>query len=532
MPHELVTDHLLTLMILVPVIAAVALLATEAFGGVPGIAWRTVGLASAVLNALLGVLLFAAFDPTRPGYAQLDYAPWLPRLGVNYFVGIDGISLPLVLLTTLLVPVAMLASWRQVTHGPRAFVFFLLVLESAAVGAFSSLNLFQFYVYLEAMLVPIYFLVGGWGEGRRSEAALRFVLCALPGSVLMLVAMAIVAHLGFAQTGVWTFDLVHSPFARGPGLLEVEVANTGVWWQTQSWLFAAFALAFAVRIPLVPFHGWLADAEVEAPTTGSVLLAGVVLHVAAYGLLRFALPLFPMAAAAATPLVSSLAVAGIVYGCLLALAQEDLKRMVAYASLAQLGLVVLGLFAGNLQGMNGGVLHMINHGLCTAALFVLVGMLVERRGTRDLGALGGIARPMPVFAFFFALVAFASIGLPPLAGFVSELLILLGAFRTSPVHAVLASFGVVLSGLYVAWMLRRTLLGPVDNPENRKLIDLDWRETGLLLALCVPIVAIGVHPSPLLRRIEPAVSDLLQQIETRRSAVAEALPRDLEEVLP
>ncbi len=528
MSFELVTDHLLTWMILVPATASLALLATEAFGGLPQIAWRVVGLASALVNMGLGILVYANFDPTHTGFHLVDYAPWIVEYGIHYYVGVDGISLPLVLLTVFLVPVSMCASWKQIERSPRAFVFFLLVLESAMVGVFSSLNLFQFYFYLEVTLVPMYFLIGVWGEGRRGEAAVRFFIFSTLGSVLLLLAISTVAYLGFVQTGIWTFDLVSSPWGEAPGLLEIEIATSAVsasmsdvgravpWWQTQYWLFTAFALAFAIRVPLVPFHGWLPDAQVEAPTVVSVLLAGIVVKFGAYGFLRFALPLFPVAALDWTPAILTLSVAGILYGSLVALVQQDLKRLVAYASLAQMGFVVLGIFAKNLQGLNGSVLQMVNHGLSTGALFILVGMLEDRRGTREISELGGIARSMPVFAFFFVLVGLSSIGMPLLNGFVGEFLVLLGAFRASPAHAVAATTGGVFAAIYMLWMLRRVLLGPVEKAENRKLIDLDWREKGVLLALCIPIVAIGVYPSPLLRRIEPSASDLLQQIETRQ----------------
>ena len=522
MSFDLVTNHLLTWMILVPAIVSLALLATEGFGGVPAVAWRVVGLAASLVELALGGLLFANFDPRRTGFQLVDYAPWLPEYGIHYYVGVDGIGLPLVLLTSLLVPVAMVASWNQIARAPRAFVFFLLVLESSMVGAFASLNLFQFYVYAEVMLVPMYFLVGVWGQTRRREAALRFLVFSMLGSALLLVSSLALAYLGFDQNGVWSFDLVPSPWGETPGLLDVVVATTGPWWQTQFWLFGAFALAFAIRIPLVPFHVASVAAQVEAPPAASVLLAGVLTKVGAYGLLRYALPLFPTAAAEWTPFLLTLCVVGVLYAALLALVQRDLKRLVAYASLAQLGFVVLGVLSMNLQGMNGSVMQMVNHGLSTAALFVLVGMLEERRGTRDLLELGGVARPMPIFACLLVVAALSLIGTPPLNGFVGDFLVLLGVYRVSPVHAVWASVGVVCAGLTMLWMLRSVLLGPIEHGENRKLIDLDWREKTAVLALCIPIVAIGVYPSPLLRRIEPSVSDLLQQIETRRSIVDDA----------
>ena len=298
----------------------------------------------------------------------------------------------------------------------------------------------------------------------------------------------------------------------------------GKWWQTQFWLFGAFALAFAIKVPMVPLHTWLPDAHVEAPTAGSVVLAGVLLKMGTYGFLRFALPLFPAAVADWTPTVLVLSVIGIVYGSLVAMVQEDIKKLVAYSSVAHLGFVMLGMFALNVQGATGSVLQMINHGLSTGALFLLVGMLYERRHTRLVTAFGGVAKPMPVFAFFFGLVTMSSIGLPMLNGFVGEFLILLGAFLAHPWYAVVAASGVVLAAAYMLWMFRRVMFGPVDNPENRKLIDLDWRETIVLVSISIPIVWIGVNPDPLLRRIEPSVSALLQDVHARAAIAAPAPP--------
>jgi len=521
MPFDVITDHLITWMVLVPAITALALLATEGFGGLPRAAWRFMGLVSTTATLWLGVLLFSRFEPTRTGFQLVDYVPWIPEFGIHYYVGVDGISLPLVLLTAFLVPVALLASRRQIEHSHRSFVFFTLLLESSLLGALTSLNLFQFYGYWAGMLVPLCFIIGVWGGEARAHAAVKFAVMTALGSLLMLLAMLVVCHLGYLQTGIWTFDLAAPPWGHTPGLLEVEIATGGIWWQTQHWLFAGFALAFAIMVPLVPFHTWLPDAHVEAPTAGAVLLSGVLLKLGAYGFLRFALPLFPVAAVEWTPVILTLAAVGIVYASLLALVQSDIKRLVAYASIAHLGFVMLGIFALNLQGMNGGVLQMTSHGLFSGGLFLLVGMLEERLGTRQLEELGGIARPMPIYAFFFVLIGFASIGLPVLAGFVGEFLILLGAFRASPWHAVAATLGVLLSTLYMILLVRRLLFGPVANAEIRKLIDLDWREKGMLVALCIPIVVIGVYPAPLLRRIEPSVSDLLQQVEIRQNIVVE-----------
>jgi NADH-quinone oxidoreductase subunit M len=315
--------------------------------------------------------------------------------------------------------------------------------------------------------------------------------------------------------GVYNFDLVAAPGSDLPGLLETLIPTTGVWWQTQYWLFGAFALAFAVKVPMVPLHTWLPDAHVEAPTAGSVVLAGVLLKMGTYGFLRFALPLFPAAIADWTPLLMTLSVIGIIYGSLVAMVQEDIKKLVAYSSVAHLGFVMLGIFALNVQGATGSVLQMVNHGLSTGALFILVGMLYERRHTRLIAEFGGVAKPMPVYAFFFGLVTMSSIGLPMLNGFVGEFLILVGAFLAAPWMAVFATSGVVLAAAYMLWMFRRVMFGPVDNPENRKLIDLNWREKAVLIAMSLPIVWIGLYPDPFLRRIEPSVSALLQDVKAR-----------------
>jgi NADH-quinone oxidoreductase subunit M len=331
----------------------------------------------------------------------------------------------------------------------------------------------------------------------------------------MLVALLVVYYLFYEQTGELNFDLVPAPGQGGPALIDTLIPVTGeaAWWRTQSWLFAAFALAFAIKVPMVPFHTWLPDAHVEAPTAGSVVLAGVLLKMGTYGFVRFALPFFPEAAVEFAPAILVLSVVGIVYGSLVAMVQADIKKLVAYSSVAHLGFVMLGMFAFNVQGLNGSVLQMVNHGLSTGALFLLVGMLYERRHTRQIADFGGVAKPMPIFAFFFGLVVMSSIGLPMLNGFVGEFLILLGAFLAEPVYAVIATSGVVLAAGYMLWMFRRVMFGPVENPENRGLIDLNLREKVVMLAIAVPIVWIGVYPDTFLRRIEPSVLELLRYVD-------------------
>ncbi len=536
-------DQLLTIVTFLPLLTGLVLLATGIAArmlgarGLPDSIWRAAGFASSLVTFVISIGLFTGFDPTETDYQFVQHVPWIADYGIHYYVGIDGISLLLVLLTTFLMPITLLASWHDITKSMKSYVFFMLFLETGMLGAFVSLNLFLFYVFWELMLVPMYFIIGIWGGPRRIYAAVKFFLFTMVGSLLMLIALLIVYTLFKQQTGMLTFDFVAPPGSNVPALLDTVIPVAGTWWQTQFWLFGAFALAFAIKVPMVPLHTWLPDAHVEAPTAGSVVLAGVLLKMGTYGFLRFALPLFPAAVADWTPTMLVLSVIGIVYGSLVAMVQEDIKKLVAYSSVAHLGFVMLGMFALNVQGASGSVLQMINHGLSTGALFLLVGMLYERRHTRLVTAFGGVAKPMPVYAFFFGLVTMSSIGLPMLNGFVGEFLILLGIFLVHPWYGVIATSGVVLAAAYMLWMFRRVMFGPVDNPENRKLIDLDWREKAVLIAISIPIVWIGVHPDPLLRRVEPSVSTLLQDVHARAAianapATAPALARIGGEELP
>jgi NADH-quinone oxidoreductase subunit M len=517
----LLDNRLLTIVTFLPLATGIVLLFLRSL---PEAAWKVAALASTALTFLLSVLLWAGYDATRPGYQFVEYATWLPAWGVHYFVGIDGMSLLLVVLTTFLMPLVLLAAWKDVGKQVRTFVFMNLFLETGMLGAFVSLNVFQFYVFWEVMLVPMYFIIGIWGGERRVYAAVKFFLFTMVGSLLMLVAILVLYVLHQQQFGVVSFDLVRPPSGGAPGLLDtvVPLAGQAVWWKTQPWLFAAFALAFGIKVPMVPFHTWLPDAHVEAPTAGSVILAGVLLKMGTYGFVRFALPLFPNAAAEFAPLIFGLALAGILYGALVAMVQADVKKLVAYSSVAHLGFVMLGIFALNEEGLEGSILQMVNHGLSTGALFMLVGMIYLRRHTRAIAAFGGIAKPMPVFALLFGVVAMSSIGLPGLNGFVGEFLILAGAFAASPWVATPATFGVVLAAAYLLWAYRRVFFGPVEEPENRSLIDLDWRERFVLLAMLVPIVWIGVYPNPFLRRLDASVGDLLHLMEQKKVAALEA----------
>ena len=518
-------QYLLTIITFFPLLTALGLMGTSILAsllgvnGLPAALWKPIALASSILTFLLSLRMFAVFDPLETDFQLVEHVPWIPEYGIHYFVGIDGISLLLVLLTTFLMPVVLLASWNDVSKSLRSYLFFMLGLETGMLGAFVSLNLFQFYVFWETMLVPMYFIIGIWGGPRRVYAAVKFFLFTMVGSLLMLLAMLVLYYLSFEQTGTLDFDLVPPPGSVTGGLLQTVVPVDGIWWQTQGWLFFAFALAFAIKVPMVPLHTWLPDAHVEAPTAGSVVLAGVLLKMGTYGFLRFAIPLFPVAAVDFTPWIMALSVIGIIYGSLVAMVQSDIKKLVAYSSVAHLGFVMLGIFALNVHGLTGGVLQMVNHGLSTGALFLLVGMLYERRHTREIADFGGIARPMPVFAACFGIVTMSSIGLPMLNGFVGEFLILIGVYLAAPIFAIIATSGVVLSAVYMLWMFRRVVFGPVDNPENRGLIDLGLREKIVMIAMIIPIIWIGVYPKPLLRRIEPSVIELIRQLETRGGVV-------------
>ena len=524
---------LLSVVTFLPLVAALLLLASGR--ALPLFVWRATATAASIATFVLAMSLAVGYDPVDGGYQFVERLEWIPEFGIHYFVGIDGISLALVMLTTFLMPLVLIATVRDVEKSSRSYIFFMLFLETGLLGAFVSLNLFVFYIFWEVMLVPMYFLIGIWGGPRRVHAAIKFFLFTMLGSMLMFVALLVVYRLNFEQSGgMLNFDWVALPGSPTLGILDTRIPLAGAaeWWKTQPFLFAAFAVAFAVKVPMVPFHTWLPDAHVEAPTGASVVLAGVLLKLGAYGFLRFALPLFPDAAIAATPIMLGLAVAGIVWGSLIAMVQRDIKRLVAYSSVAHLGFVMLGVFAFNSQGVSGAVIQMVSHGLSTGALFILIGYLYRRRHTRNVEDFGGIARPMPVFAAMFGTVMLASIGLPGLSGFVGEFLILIGTFTNSPWIAALACSGIVLSAAYMLLMYRRVMLGPVENPENRGLIELDWRERAVVAALIAPILWIGVYPNSALRRIEPAAVATLRIIDERmQTAQPEDQDSDNEENL-
>ena len=487
----------LTLLLAIPVIGAAVLLCLprRQSAGLFTVALITGGIAF-----LWSLKILGRFDGSNGEMQLIERVSWMPAVGIEYILGIDGISIFLVLLTTLLMPLALLASW-SVRDKVKEYLIFMLLLETGMLGAFLALDLVLFYVFWEVMLVPMYFLIGVWGGSRRIYAAVKFVLFTMAGSLLMLVAIIYLATRHAQTTQVLTFNLLHLYDAHLP----VE---------QQFWLFLAFALSFAIKVPLFPFHTWLPDAHVEAPTAGSVILAGVLLKLGTYGFLRFAMPLFPDAAIALMPYLIALSVIGIVYGALVAMMQSDIKKLVAYSSVSHLGFVMLGLCALNIQGVQGSIYQMLNHGLSTGALFLMVGMIYDRRHTRLIADFGGLWQQMPMFSVLLLVVAFSSVGLPGLNGFVGEFLILLGAFRVTPRWTALAATGVILGAIYMLWMLRRVIFGPLDNPENQKLQDLNGRELLILAPMIFLIVYMGVYPQPFLSRMQPAVELNLKRIFT------------------
>jgi NADH-quinone oxidoreductase subunit M len=460
---------------------------------------KRMALITSALTFLISLIPFCMFDPSTAAMQFFERYDWIPALGISYEVGVDGISLLLIVLTTFLTPLTLLASWDSIHARTREFMICMLFLESGMVGVFAAIDLFLFYVFWEATLIPMYFLIGVWGGPRRIYAAVKFILYTMAGSLLMLVAILALYFLHRQATGDATFNLFQ--------LLQLELPLS-----MQRWLFLAFFLAFAIKVPLFPFHTWLPDAHVEAPTAGSVILAGVLLKMGTYGFVRFCLPLFPEASVVATPIIALLAVVGIIYGALMALVQTDIKKLVAYSSVSHLGFVMLGIFAFNSQGLDGAVLQMVNHGLSTGALFLLVGMLYDRRHTREIGDFGGVTKVMPMFAAFFLVVSLSSIGLPGLNGFVGEFLVLLGAFQTIPIFAIIGALGVILAAVYMLWMYQRVMFGEVTHAVNKQLTDLTLREVVVLVPVVLVIVWIGLYPQPFLRRMEASTRAIVERV--------------------
>jgi NADH-quinone oxidoreductase subunit M len=492
---------LLSLSVVLPILGAVLLLLIPNSDGRRDGVIRSLALAISTAVFVVTLAIWARFDAASAEFQLVERYPWIPAFGIDYYVGIDGISLLLVVLTGFLTPVAFLSAWESVERKVKEFSIFLLLLEAAMIGVFLSLDLFLFYVFWDAMLVPMYFLIGIWGYDERIYAAVKFMLYTMAGSVLMLIAILGLAYLHSVANGSYTFDLLK--------LYELEIDP-----QTQFWFFLAFAIAFAIKVPLFPFHTWLPDAHVQAPTAGSVILAGVLLKMGTYGLVRFAFPLFPEAAAYFAPWLALLAVVGIIYGALVAMVQPDMKKLVAYSSVSHLGFVVLGICAMNVQGIQGAVYQMLAHGVSTGGLFLLVGMLSDRRHTRLISEFGGLKNVMPKLTAAFLLITLSSIGLPGLNGFIGEFLIMLGAFRWDPRFVVAAGLGVILSAVYMLWMFQRVYYGEVTHEENARLPDLRRHEWPAVVPLVAIAIFMGVFPTVFLKPMEPAVTRIVERMQS------------------
>lgn len=500
-------DHLLSLMTFFPLVGMLIILF------LPREADRLIKTVTLVVTIIVFFIsLPLAFDDVFINSSAMHYtefAKWISigdYFQMNYNVGIDGISLWLVMLTTFIMPIAVLSTWHAVDRNTKGFMALALLLETGMLGAFISLDLFLFYVFWELMLVPMYFMIGIWGGKNRIYAAVKFFIFTAVGSLLMLVAIIYVYYYSL-QAGV--------PFENGFSI--AHFAQLDIPAHLQAWLFAAFAFSFAIKVPMFPVHTWLPDAHTEAPTAGSVILAAILLKMGTYGYVRFAIPLFPVATMQFTPYLAFLAVVGIIYGALVAMMQDDVKKLVAYSSVSHLGFVMLGVFAMNLQGLSGGMLQMINHGISTGALFLIVGFIYERRHTRLIVDFGGLSKVMPVFATIFLIVTFSSIGLPGTNGFVGEFLILVGAFESGlRVFTVFATTGVILAAVYMLWMFQRVMMGKVTNPKNENLKDLSAREVVIMMPLLIFIFWIGVYPNTFLDKMNPALENMIKQVKGKQ----------------
>jgi NADH-quinone oxidoreductase subunit M len=521
-----ITENLLTILILLPVVGALLTLGHGMYWKQEGgLKWITLGFT--VLNFLLSlVLILEKGAATASGFFFEQNVPWIRAINTNYHVGVDGLSLWLVILTTFIMPIAVLSTWHAIEKRPTAFYVFLLLLESAMLGVFVSLDLLVFYLFFEASLVPMFFLIGIWGGENRIYAAVKFFIYTALGSLLMLAAIIGLYYLHATATGVGTFDYVTLLNTMQAGTLNFPAGSL-----TGTLLFFAFALAFAIKVPLFPFHTWLPDAHTEAPTAGSVVLAAVMLKMGTYGLMRFNFTLFPEASREFAYLFIILAIIGIIYGALVAMVQPDVKRLVAYSSVSHMGFVILGMFSFTELGMQGALYQMLNHGVSTGALFLLVGFIYERRHTRAISDFGGLSNVMPIYATLFVFTSMSSIGLPFLNGFVGEFLIMLGMWNstvlsiTSAVNwnyvaTMFAGTGVIFAAVYLLWMIQRVFFGKITNPNNRGLRDLNWREIGLIAPLLFLMVYMGVYPRPFLDASRASVLAVQERVTGQQAGGA------------
>jgi NADH-quinone oxidoreductase subunit M len=495
-------SYLLTYLLAIPILGSIIILFInkEKFQLI-----KNVGLAVSLIAFVISLFIYFGFDNQSSDFQFVNKFNWISGLNISYHVGIDGLSMLLILLTTFLTPLTLISSWSGIKNKVKEFTFFMLFLELGMLGVFASLDMFLFYVFWEAMLIPMYFIIGIWGGERRIYASIKFFIYTMAGSLLMLVAIIWLVVYSADLLGGFTTNLLDL-YKTGPTIDH----------SIQGFLFLAFALSFAIKVPLFPFHTWLPDAHVEAPTAGSVILAGVLLKMGTYGFLRFNLPLFPQAAINYAGLISVLAVIGIIYGALVAMVQTDMKKLVAYSSVSHLGFVMLGIFALNQESVQGAVIQMINHGLSTGALFLLVGMIYERTHTRKIADYGGIAKIVPFFSFAFLFTSLSSIGLPGLNGFVGEFLILIGAFKSTVLGSwwftIFAATGVIFAAVYLLWMYKKVVFGEVTNPNLNSLTDLNFREKLVLIPIFIFIIWIGIYPSTFLNVSTKTSEKVINQV--------------------
>jgi NADH-quinone oxidoreductase subunit M len=489
---------LLSLILFTPLVGAVILLFVNKHSKN---AIRWIANAFAMLGFLVSVPLWFVYDTQNPGWQLVERHSWIPSIGAEYFLGVDGFSVLLILLATMTGVIAMLSSWTAITMKVKEYYIFLLILQTGMIGAFVSLDFLLFFLFWEVMLVPMYFLIGIWGSDNRLYSAIKFFLYTLVGSVIMLLGILAVYFYNHQVTGVYTFDITQFHELNMP-------------FDLQWWVFLAFFLGFAVKVPMFPFHTWLPDAHTDAPTAGSVILAAVLLKMGTYGFIRFSLPILPEATAHFVPMVVLLSIIGIVYGALVAMAQRDWKRLVAYSSVSHMGMVMLGLFALTPVGVTGSIVQQLNHGISTGALFLLVGIVYERRHTREISEYGGLSKVMPVYAAVFLIMTMSSIGLPTLNGFIGEVLILQGVFVVNKVWAAFAATGIVLGAAYMLRLYQQTMFGEVTNPKNEKLADLNLREFCTFAPLLFLAVWIGLYPKPFLDRLETSVDHVMARVNS------------------
>src|SRR5438874_2322335 len=448
---------------------------------------------------VVSVPLWFWYNAQNPEFQFVERLPWIPSVGAEYFLGVDGFSVLLILLTTLMGFIAILSSWTAITERVKEYYIFLLVLQTGMLGAFMSLDFLLFFLFWEVMLVPMYFLIGIWGSANRLYSAIKFFLYTLVGSVVMFLGILALYFYSHSVTGVYTFDVTQFHRLTLP-------------YNLQWWIFLAFFFGFAVKVPMFPFHTWLPDAHTDAPTAGSVILAAVMLKIGTYGFIRFSLPILPDATRTFTPFVAFLCIVGIVYGALVALAQKDWKRLVAYSSVSHMALVMLGMFALNPVGITGSIVQQLNHGISTGALFLIVGIVYERRHTREISEYGGLSKVMPVYAAIFLVMTISSIGLPTLNGFIGELLILQGIFDEHKVWAAFAASGVALGAAYMLSLYQRTMFGKIENPKNERLLDMGQREFATFAPLLILAVWMGIYPAPFLHRLEKSVQHIVERV--------------------